>query len=108
MTFLITIGLWLLKIASNPLVQAVVKSVFMDLFNVGKDYLPTAIEAVKTAATRTDLDATGKFELAASLIKESFPDIPHALLNSIIENVYGMLKKEPDGGVIAKNWPQSH
>lgn len=96
MGILITIGMWLLKLASNPIVQQVVYSVFMDLFNVGKDYIPVAIEAVKTAAGRTDLDATGKFELASSLIKETFPDIPHALLNSIIENVYGMLKKDPN------------
>jgi hypothetical protein len=74
---------------------------------VGQKYLPVAIEAVKTAAARDDLDATGKFDLAAQLIKESFPDISHALLNSIIENVYGMLKKEPDGSALKAAWPQS-
>jgi hypothetical protein len=83
-------------------------SVLKDLLDEGEKYLPVAIEAVKTAGARTDLDATGKFDLAAQLIKESFPDIPHALLNSIIENVYGMLKKEPDSGPVLKAaWPQS-
>lgn len=94
MSILAKIGLWFIGLVTSETVKKIVMSVLQDMLDIGKEYLPVAIEAVKTAALREDLDAAGKFNLAAELIKASFPDIPNALLNSIIENVYGMLKKE--------------
>jgi hypothetical protein len=94
MTFLAKIGLWFISLVTSEAVKKLIMSILQDMLDEGQKYLPVAIEAVKTAAARTDLDASGKFDLACQLIKESFPDIPNSLLNSIIENVYGMLKKD--------------
>jgi hypothetical protein len=96
MPFLTKIGLWLISLVTSETVKKLIMSILQDMLDEGQKYLPIAIEAVKTAAARTDLDSGGKFDLACQLIKESFPDIPAALLNSIVENVYGMLKKDQE------------
>jgi hypothetical protein len=94
MSFLVSIGMWLLKLATSEVVMKYIKSVFQDMLDEGKEYLPIALAAVRTAAGRTDLDAKGKFELATRLLKESFPDISSSLMNSIIENAYRMFQKD--------------
>jgi len=92
MSFIVSIGLWIVKIITGPLVQGALKSLIADLAQQGKDYLPVVLEAVKTANDRMDLDSTGKFELALELAKAKFPYAPKSVLDTAIQVAYRMLK----------------
>ena len=94
MSFLVTIGLWIVRLITGPVVQAALKSFLTDLANQGKDYLPVVLEAVKTANDRMDLNSTEKFQLALELAKAKFPFAPKSVLDTAIQVAYRMLKNE--------------
>ena len=95
MSFLVSIGLWLLKFASSPTVKALIQQVVNDMAQVGKDELNLVIKAVKDANARTDLTGSQKFDLVVETVKASLPNIPASLLNRLIENAYGALSLLP-------------
>lgn len=92
MTFLVKIGLWLIGLWGNPVVQEIVHKTVSDLINVGQDVLTLAINAVKEAAENDDLDSGAKFEFVVNKLLAAFPGLGKSLANRIVENAYGAWK----------------
>ena len=91
MSILISIGLWLLKLASSDAVKAILQKVLTDLVQLGKDDLQIVIQVVKDASLRSDLTGIEKYDLVKQTLQKKFPEMTAALMNRLIENAYGAL-----------------
>ena len=91
MSFLVTIGLWLVKFAGSDLVKSILTRVVSDLVTEGKAELPYVQAAIEDAMRHDDWTAGQKLTYVQDAVKARFPYISSSLLNRLIENVYGAL-----------------
>ena len=88
MSILVSIGLWLLKIASGPMVQAILQKMLENFIQQGKELIPIIEAAIKEAQTHTELSGIEKLKLACDIVSAKFPDMERAALFSTVTAIY--------------------
>lgn len=86
-----SIILWLIGIFSNETVKLIIQRILIDLTQDARDLLPVAMEVVKEIMTQ-DLTGEQKFNMAMDRLKKEFPEVSNSVINTVIENVYRVLK----------------
>ena len=91
--FFITLGSWLVRIATSELVQLIIQNLILLFLSYSKDVIPIVISEIRRVALDTTLTSNQKFQVVSDSIKSQFPDIEVSTLNAIIETCYSYYKK---------------
>ena len=94
-SFLVIIGSWFVKLASNALVQSIVKNLIVLLISYGKDMIPVAIEEIKKASSDPAFTTSSqKFDAVFTALKVKFPNVESSTINVVIETCYSYFKSD--------------
>lgn len=91
--FFITLGSWLVRIATSELVQLIIQNLILLFLSYSKDVIPIVFSEIRRVALDTTLTSNQKFQVVSDSIKSQFPDIEVSTLNAIIETCYSYYKK---------------
>lgn len=92
MSYLLVVGTWFIKLASNELVQSIITSLIPVLIAYIQKVIPLILDEIKKASDDQNLNSSQKFEQVYLAVKLTYPDFSESILRMLIEVCYNFFK----------------